>query len=111
MKKSNKKSRIDGLEIDIIEYAFIEWLVRQSAFSAFKANYESANKLREAAHKFRGSFRDQLRLHIQVALIFPELGIGRLISSAFPFDCTSEGADFWQKQSDAWKRFCTKFRM
>lgn len=104
MKNSNKKSRINDLEVDIIEYAFIEWLVRQNAFAAFKANYESTNK-------FRGSFRDQLRLHIQVALTFPELGVGRLITSAFPFALTNEGADFWQKLSDAWKRFCIKFRV
>lgn len=104
MKKTNKKSRIDDLEIDIIEYAFTEWLVRQGVFTAFKANYESANKIRKG-------FRDQLRIHIQVALIFPELGLGRLVSSAFPFACTNEGADFWQKQSEAWKRFCTKFQI
>ena len=104
MKKSNKKSRIDDLVIDIVEYAFTEWLVRQGVFTAFKANYESANKLR------RG-FRNQLRLHIQVALIFPELGLGRLVSSAFPFASAQEGVDFWQKLSDDWKRFCTKFQI
>lgn len=104
MKKSNKQSRIDDLLIDVVEYAFTEWLVRQGIFTAFKTNYESANEL-------RGGFRSQFRLHIQVALTFPELGLGRLVSSAFPFIATREGADFWKKQSDAWKRFCTKFRI
>lgn len=104
MKKLNKKSRIDDLMIDVVEYAFTEWLVRQGVFVAFKANYVSANS---PCRDFRG----QLRLHIQVALIFPELGLCRLISSAFPFAATPEGDDFWQKQSDAWKRFCIKFRL
>ena len=104
MKRSNKKSRIDDLVVDVVEYAFTEWLVRQGVFTAYKANYESANEL-------RGGFRGQLRLHIQVALIFPELGLARLVSSAFPFAGAPEGADFWQKQSEDWKLFCTKFQI
>lgn len=104
MRKSNKKSRIDDLVIDIVEYAFTEWLVRRGVFTAFKANYESANTA-------RGSFRNQLRFHIQVSLIFPELGLGRLVSSAFPFADAQEGADFWRAQSDSWKHFCTKFHV
>lgn len=90
--------------LDVVEYAFTEWLVRRGAFSAFKMNYELANKSRK-------SFREQLRLHIQVASIFPELGLSRLVSSAFPFVGTREGAEFWQKQSDAWKRFCIRFQL
>lgn len=101
MKKVNKDSRVNDLVIDVIEYAFTEWLVRQGAFSAFKANYEFI-------HSFRGSFRDQLRFHIQLTLDCPSLGPGYLISSAFPFFRTPEGVDFWSDKSDAWKRFCTK---
>lgn len=104
MKKANKRPRINNLAINVIEYAFTSWLVRQGVFSAFKANYEFT-------HPFRGSFRDQLRFHIQLALDCPSLGPGYLISSAFPFIRTPEGADFWSEKSDAWKCFCAKLHI
>lgn len=103
MKKVNRKNRINDLAVDVIEYAFTEWLVRQGAFVAFKTNYE-------ATYPSRESFRDRLRLHIRAALSSPDLGPSHLISSAFPFILTLEGADFWYSLSRAWKSFCMKFR-
>ena len=103
MKRTNKKSRINDLAIDVIAYAFLEWLIRQGVFAAFKKNYES-NIL-----PLRG-FREQLRHHIQLVLDCPGLDVSCLVSSAFTYVETPEGADFWRKQSDAWKRFCTKFQ-
>lgn len=104
MKKANKKSRIGDLAIDVAEYAFTEWLVRRGVFAAFKANLDFTNSSRE-------SFRDQLRIHIQIALTCSGLGFSSLVSSAFPFIRTPEGAKFWKEQSDAWRRFCAKFQM
>ena len=104
MKKVNKNSRISDLIIDVIEYAFIEWLIRQNVYSAFKANYKSANS-------FRGSFRDQLRFHIQIMLSSPDLGSRYLVSTAFPFTRTPEGFNFWDSKSEAWRRFCANFQM
>ena len=104
MKKTNKKSRINDLAIDVIEHAFTEWLVRRGVFTAFKANYEDTNP-------FRGSFRDHLRFHIQLTLDCPNLGPCYLISSAFSFVRTPEGSDFWNNQSDAWKHFCAKLHI
>ena len=101
MKKVNKESRVNDLMVDVVEYAFTEWLVRRGVFAAFKANYKSASTS-------RGSFRDQLRFHIRVILDCSSLDLSRLVSSAFPFIFAPEGADFWKKQSDAWRRFCTK---
>lgn len=103
MKKANKKSRTNDLIIDVIEYAFREWLVRQGVFIAFKANYEFTDPTCK-------SFRGQLRLHIQYILEHPILNLNSLVSSAFTFHLTPEGADFWKKQSDAWKRFCLDFQ-
>lgn len=103
MKRANKKSRISDLVIEVIEYAFLEWLIRQGVFSAFKTNYES-NILP------RKDFREQLRLHIQLVLDCPGLDVSCLISSAFTYVETPEGAGFWRKQSDAWKRFCINFQ-
>lgn len=103
MKNVNKRSRINDLTIDVVEFAFREWLVRQRVFVAFKANYELNNSASI-------SFREQLRLHIRFILECPTLNLGSLITSAFIFYSTPEGADFWGKQSDAWRRFCSNFR-
>ena len=104
MKKVNKESRIDDLMVDVVEYAFREWLVRRGIFIAFKANYEFTDPT-------CNSFREQLRLHIRFTLECPTLDLNSLVSSAFTFYSTPEGADFWKKQSDAWRRFCFNFRM
>ena len=104
MKKVNKKSRINNLTLDVVEYAFREWLVRQEVFAAFKANYDFVNPECK-------SFRDELRLHIRSILESPSLDLSSLISTAFAFHLAPEGADFWKKQSEAWRRFCLNLRI
>ena len=101
MKKKIKNFKDVDLIVDIIEYAFIEWLVRQGIFSAFKTNYE-------AEVSPRGSFRDALRGHIRHCLRSSNFGPIRLISTAFLFVSTPEGPDFWRKHSVAWERFYLK---
>lgn len=96
-----KNSRIDDLIADIIEYTFIEWLVRRDVFVAFKTNYEVCLPPSR-------TFRDRLRAHIQYSLRSPNLGPGTLISSAFLYTSAPEGVKFWEEQSDAWKRFCAR---
>lgn len=103
MKKVKNNSRVDDLLIDVIEYAFTEWLVRRGVFAAFKANYDFANPSRE-------SFRDRLRSHIHLILDCSALSLDFLISTAFPFTRTPEGSDFWKSQSDAWECFCSKLK-
>lgn len=103
MNKANKKSRINDLTIDVIEFAFREWLVRRGVYVAFKASYEYDNS------DCRG-FRNQLRSQIRFILECPTLTLSSLVSSAFLFHSTPEGADFWKKQSDAWRRFCLDFQ-
>lgn len=104
MKKSNKTVRTDELLIDVVEYAFIEWLVRRGIFSAFKANYEHAF----APYK---SFRDRLRSQIRHSFHSSRLSPRCLISSSFLFLSTPEGVKFWSKQSAAWERFCDKLHV
>lgn len=104
MKKFNKSVRTDELLTDVIEYAFVEWLVRRGIFSAFKANYE---------HAFApyNSFRDRLRSQIRRSLTSSRLGPSCLIISSFVFFSTPEGFKFWSKQSAAWERFCDKLHV
>lgn len=96
--KKNKNSKVDKLAIDVIEYAFVEWLVRRGIFTAFRANYDHVPTTRK-------TFRDYLRDHIRYAYNRPSLGPESLISSAFLFTSTPEGYEFWIKHSDAWRRF------
>ena len=98
MKKTSKNSRINDLMIDVVEYAFTGWLIRQGVFASFKMNYESTVSPCK-------SFRDRLRAQIRRSLCSPCFDPSNLISSAFLFAATPEGLDFWQKQSAAWRRF------
>lgn len=103
MKKVRKSFKADDLTVDVLEYAFTEWLVRHGIFAAFKTNYD-------VGVSPYGSFRGSLRAHVRRSLCNPNLGPTRLISTAFTFYSTSEGYDFWSKYSDAWRRFCLKFQ-
>lgn len=89
--------------VDVIEYAFTEWLVRQGISAAFKDNFDISLPL-------HGGFRERLRVHIRRCLRLSELTPACLISSAFVFAFTSEGTAFWVKHSDAWRRFCAGLR-
>jgi len=94
----HKQPVIDKLLLDVIEYAFVEWLVRRGIFTAFRANYHRIPSPRK-------TFRDCLREHILYAYRTPSLGPEALVSSAFLFTSTPEGYEFWIKHSDAWRRF------
>lgn len=101
--KANKKSRLSDLAVDVVEYMFIEWLVRRGLFSAYKANYEKFS----TNHK---SFRDNLRVKIRYLYCSSILGIENIISTSFPFAMTSEGYNFWVDQSNLWRCFCSDFK-
>lgn len=88
----------DKLRLDVIEYAFVEWLICRGIFTAFQANYDRDPLT-------RGTLRDHLRNHILHACRTPSLGPEALITSAFLFHKTPEGYEFWDKHSDAWQRF------
>ena len=96
--KKNKSFKVDPLAIDVVEYAFVEWLVRRGIFTAFMANYDRTPTARK-------TFRDCLRDHIRHVYRSPGLGPECLISSAFLFISAPEGCEFWMKHSDAWRRF------
>lgn len=100
MKQLNR-SVIDGLLLDVMEYAFIEWLVRRGIFTAFRMNYDRISPTKK-------TFRESLRDHIRHVYLTPSLGPETLISSAFIFPSTPEGCDFWMIHSDAWERFYNK---
>ena len=96
--KRLKQSEIDKLLLDVVEYAFVQWLVRRGIFANFRANYDG---IFAARRPFRDRLRDQIR-HVYRT---PSLGPEALISSAFLFASTPEGDEFWNEHSDAWIRF------
>ena len=104
MKTSNESVRVNELLVDVVECAFLGWLIRRGIFTAFKENYERNRTP-------RGSFRDRLRSHVRHSLFGFRLGPSRLISSAFLFWSTPEGVDFWHKESTAWERFCAELQV
>ena len=89
------------LVLDVMEYAFVEWLVQRGIFAAFRTNYDRTPATRK-------TFRDSLRDHIQHVYRTPSLGPEALVSSAFLFSSTPEGFEFWIEHSDAWVRFYNK---
>lgn len=96
--KNLEQSVNDKLLLDVMEYAFVEWLIQQGIFAAFRTNYYRTSLIRR-------TFRECLRDHIKHVYRTPSLGPESLISSAFQFPSTPEGADFWIKHSDNWVRF------
>ena len=97
--KANQKSRLSDLSVDVVEYMFIEWLVRQGIFSAYKANFEKYC----TNHR---SFRENLRAKIRFLTRNSILGAEYVISTSFLYHVTPEGRDFWIMQSKLWQRFC-----
>lgn len=100
--KKNKKARVDDLFLEIVEFAFVEWLVRRHLFTAFRSNF-----LRTRTPET--PFRDHLRNHIRLVYRSPLFGLDALILTAFLLSSTPEGYEFWLKQAEAWKRFFFKF--
>lgn len=101
--KRLKQPVIDELLLDIVEYAFVEWLRRRGVFYAFRSNCGFDQEL-------NSSFRTVLRHRIQRALRSSDLCIGDLISMSFIFVRTPEGVTFWFDLSFAWRRFCTNIQ-
>jgi hypothetical protein len=100
--KKLKASKVDELLVDVVEYAFVEWLIRRKVYAAFLENYD---RFAESPRPFRECLRD----HIRYLYSDSRLGPGSLISSAFLFTSTPEGCKFWMKHSAAWSRFFNSF--
>jgi len=101
--KASKNSRLSDLSVDVLEYVFIEWLVRQNSFAAYKRNYE-------VFHPNHRSFRDNLRIKLRSVCRLRGGAAEAIIATSFPLAMTPEGYDFWVDQSNLWCSFCGKFK-
>lgn len=101
--KVNKNSRLSALPVDVAEYMFVEWLVRQGLYSAYRRNCEkfcTSNR----------TFREDLHVRIRRMYRVARFSLSDIIAISFPFAMTSEGYDFWLTQSVLWRRFCNSFK-
>lgn len=101
MKKKTIKS-FDSLELDVLDYMFVEFLIRHSVYSRFIENFARFHADGKAP---RSAIRDLILL----TLYFPPYSPVDLISISFPFCCTPEGSRFWSRLSGEWSSFLKFF--
>lgn len=101
--KKVKKSSLSALPIDVAEYMFVEWLVRQGLYSAYRRNCENVCTSNR-------TFREDLHVRIRRMYRVARFSLEDIIAISFPFVMTSEGYDFWLTQSTLWRRFCNNFK-
>ena len=100
--KRNEKFDANRLMVDVVDYAFVEWLVRRHLYSAFRSHFLHFRQSEE-------NLRDALRCHIRYLVCNDFAQVKNLLFTAFPFYLTPEGYDFWNNHSDDWAHFCDKF--
>lgn len=101
--KVNKNSTLSALPVDIAEYMFVEWLIRQGLYSAYRRNCEKVC----TSHR---TFREDLRARIRRMYRVGRFCLQDIITISFSFSETPEGYDFWLTQSILWRRFCNSFK-
>jgi len=101
--KTNKKFKRLELAIDVVDYMFTKWLIRQGLFALYKENCEHY-------YPNHRSFHDNLCSKIRSLYESPVLGVDALLSTSFPFAMTPEGYSFWAEKSALWKRVCREFK-
>lgn len=99
MKKQTSKP-LDELIVDVLEYMFVEWLVRRSLYSRFSENLVRAWP---NSGNPRSIIRNLIRLNR------PVNSLADLIPGCFPFGSTPEGFRFWISVSDEWSRYFKSF--
>lgn len=101
MKKQTSKL-LDELTVDVLDYMFVEWLIRRSLYSRFAAN------LARCYFNSR-SPRSIIRDRIKMILDSPAFTLSDLISGSFSFHCTPEGFRFWARVSSEWASYFKSF--
>ena len=101
MKKQKSFSQFD-LRVDVLDYLFVEWLVRNHLYRKFARNLA-------AARQVTTSVRDLIRQRICTYATFPSMDYSFLLVGAFRFDLTPEGREFWSAASRRWEDFCRYF--
>ena len=88
MKKVRRTSRVSDLMVDVLEYAFTEWLVRRGVYSAFKENFIISHS---PVRNFRGCLRGYIRRSFSNPHYDPRSLILPLSSSSLPQRAATSG--------------------
>ena len=100
--KAQKSFSPFDLRVDVLEYLFVEWLVRNHLYRRFAKNLA-------AAKQSTTSVRDLIRHRVCTYASVPAMNYPFLLSGAFRFDSTPEGREFWNDASRRWADFCKYF--
>lgn len=100
--KKRMSQPLDGLAIDVVDYMFVEFLIRRHLYSRF---IENVRRFNPRSDKPRELIRARIRLCLNSSNYF----LRHLIFAFFPFYRTSEGFVFWNKAADDWADFSTLF--
>lgn len=94
-----KKNKIKPhpLILDVVDYLFVEWLVRNGCYSRFVENLSNCSG-------FPGT-REGIRAYLSVILRSRVSTLRNAISAAFLFPCTPEGPDYWRLVDRKWVDF------
>jgi len=94
----NRNLDLNALLVDIFDHVLSEWLCRRGLYSKFVDNLMSA---RVGPTTPRAAVRE----FVSLTLDSPNTTFSDVIVSAFPFDSTPEGLNFWFNVSLEWEHF------
>lgn len=91
-----KKTKIKPhpLILDVADYLFVEWLVRNKCYSKFVANLSKCSGF--------PSSREGIRVYLSMILRGKVSTLRDAISAAFLFSATPEGFDYWRLIDRKW---------
>lgn len=97
-----KKTKIKPhpLILDVADYLFVEWLVRNKCYSRFVANLSNRSGFPDT--------REGVRAYLSAVLCSRVSTLRDAISAAFLFPCTPEGSDYWRLVDRKWIDFLEK---
>lgn len=90
------------LRVDVLDYLFVEWLVRNRLYSRFAKNLVTSRHTTMSA-------RDCIRFRVRAYAALPVIDYSFLMTGAFLFESTPEGREFWNNASRRWSDFCKYF--
>ena len=97
------KFNLDLFTLDVADYVFVEWLVRNNCYSKFIANFSGNSDC--------DSPREAIRSHLSMILRSRSMTLRNAISTAFLFLLTPEGEDYWCSIEQRWIDFLDGFNV
>lgn len=91
-----------SLVLDVVDYLFVEWLVRNRCYLNFVANLSNGTG---------SDARERIRSHLALLLCSRTLTLRDAISTAFTFPCTPEGLNYWLAVERDWVDFLERFNV